>query len=226
MQWEEYTMPRTITVKGTGRLSVKPDYIVITMDMESLDMDYLTSVENGAVQLQQIRDSLARVGFEKDALKTTNFNVQTEYRSERDSNGNYKRIFEGFKCCHNLKLEFDFDSNRLSETLTALAGCPSHPEFEIAFTVKDPTAVSEELLREATVNAKKKAEILCDASSAKLGQLLTIDYNWGELNIYSKTKYSMEEECLMEAKSSMPAMDFEPDDIDVRDTVTFVWEIL
>lgn len=219
-------MPRTITVKGTGRLSVKPDYIVITMELDSLDKNYMALMESGAIQLQQIRDSLSSVGFEKDALKTTNFNVRTKYGSERDSNGNYKRIFEGFNCHHSLEVEFDFDSKRLTETLTALAECPSHPEFKIAFTVKNPTAVSEELLQEAAINAKKKAEILCKASEAKLGQLLTIDYNWSELNFYSRTKYSMEEKCLKAPHFHMSSMDFEPDDIDVNDTVTFVWEIL
>lgn len=53
-----------------------------------------------------------------------------------------------------------------------------------------------------------------------------IDYNWGELNIYADTRYDMAEDCLMEAAPMMPrAIDIEPDDIDVRDTATFVWEI-
>ena len=55
---------------------------------------------------------------------------------------------------------------------------------------------------------------------------LTIDYNWGELNVYSNTRYDMEEECLavpMMAKCA--EIDMEPDDIDVSDTATFVWEI-
>ena len=115
---------------------------------------------------------------------------------------------------------------RLSQALAAIAKCLAQPELSIAFTVKDATAVNEALLREATVNAKRKAELLCEASGVKLGQLLTIDYNWGELNIYSDTRYDMAEYCMIDAAPMMAkSIDIEPDDIDVRDTATFVWEI-
>ena len=86
--------------------------------------------------------------------------------------------------------------------------------------------MNDALLREATINAKKKAELLCEASGVTLGQLLTIDYNWGELNIYSDTRYDMAEDCLMALPTSATSIDIEPDDIDVRDTATFVWEII
>lgn len=90
--------------------------------------------------------------------------------------------------------------------------------------MKDSTAINEEMLRSATINAKRKAEILCEASGVKLGDLIAIDYNWGELDIYSHTRFDCCEEAMapmMKAK----AIDIDPDDIDVSDTATFVWEI-
>ena len=122
------------------------------------------------------------------------------------------------------KLAFDFDMVRLSQTLSAIAGCLSHPQLSITFTVKDATAINEEMLRSATINAKRKAEILCDASGAKLGNLIAIDYNWGELDIYSHTRF----DCCEEAMAPMKAcsLDIDPEDIDVSDTATFVWELV
>ena len=77
-------------------------------------------------------------------------------------------------------------------------------------------------LRSATANAKKKAEILCEASGVTMGDLIAIDYNWGELDIYSHTRYDCCEDAMpLMAKS----IDIDPDDIDVSDTATFVWEI-
>ena len=74
----------------------------------------------------------------------------------------------------------------------------------------------------ATANAKKKAEILCEAASVTMGDLIAIDYNWGELDIYSHTRY----DCCEEALAPMgAAVDIDPEDIDVSDTATFVWEI-
>jgi hypothetical protein len=209
-----------------GRVSAKPDYVTVAMELSNTERDYEDAMNSAAFALQQITDCLKKVGFDKEDIKTTNFDIRTSYRSEKDKNGNYKSVFEGFEYTHSLKLEFDFDNKLLSKTMVALAGCPSNPEFRIKFTVKDPTAVSDELLREATVNARKKAEILCDATNTKLGQLVTINYNWGEINLISDTDYNMSDDCMMAENSCLPAMDFTPDDINVSDTVTFVWEIV
>ena len=90
--------------------------------------------------------------------------------------------------------------------------------------MKDATAINEDMLRSAAANAKRKAEILCDASGVTLGELIAIDYNWGELDIYSHTKYDYCEDALMAPPVGAP-IEMEPDDIDVSDTATFVWEI-
>ena len=93
------------------------------------------------------------------------------------------------------------------------------------FHSKRPHSVNKELLRSATVNAKEKAQILCEASNVELGELITIDYNWGELNIVSHTDYMLEEKCMAMPVGGLADIEIEPDDIDVSDTATFVWEI-
>lgn len=218
-------MPRTITVKGMGRVTTAPDYVVISMSLEAHEQDYEATMELAAKKIEQLNASREEIGFEKKAVKTTNFNVRTDYERVKDRNGNYKSVFNGYICSHRLKVEFDFETKRLAQTLYAISRCLAQPELSISFTVKDPSAVNKELLKSATINAKEKAQILCEASGVELGQLLTIDYNWGELNIVSHTDYMLEEKCMAMPVGGLADMDIEPDDIDVSDTATFVWEI-
>ena len=218
-------MPRTITVKGMGNVKTAPDYVVVSMSLESLGMEYEETMEQAAHQIDYLNTSLEAVGFKKKSVKTTNFNVRTAYESVKDKNGNYKSVFNGYVCSHRLKVEFDFDTKRLAQTLSAISKSLAKPELSIAFTVKDPSAINKELLRSATINAREKAEVLCEASDVELGDLLTIDYNWGELNIVSRTDYMLEERVMSMPMKAMADMDIEPDDIDVSDTATFVWEI-
>ncbi|MDD6435388.1 MAG: SIMPL domain-containing protein [Clostridiales bacterium] len=218
-------MPRTITVKGMGRVTTAPDYVVISMSLEAHEQEYEATMELAAKKIDQLNTSLEEIGFEKKSVKTTNFNVRTDYERAKDRNGNYKSVFNGYICSHRLKVEFDFDTKRLAQTLYAISRCLAQPELSISFTVKDPSAVNKELLRSATVNAKEKAQILCEASGVELGQLLTIDYNWGELSIVSHTDYMLEEKCMAMPVGGLADMNIEPDDIDVSDTATFVWEI-
>ncbi len=219
-------MMRTITVKGVGNVSAKPDYISISMTVESVDNNYDKAMDGAARRIENLKAAAVSVGYEKEALKTISFNVETRYENVKDRQGSYKREFAGYACVYRLKIAFDFDSKQLAKVISAIANSGANPELSIAFTVKNPAKVSEELLESAAQNARAKAEILCKATGAELGQLISIDYNWGELNIVSRTSYEMED-CLMPlaAMDKCCAPEIEPDDINVSDTVAFTWEI-
>ena len=214
---------RTITVKGTGYVSARPDYIILSLNIETLSKTYDRAMSEAAERIERLQGAAVCVGYRKEDLKTTSFDVQTRYENVKDR---YKREFVGYACSYRLKLAFDFDSKQLAKVISAIADCGAQPELSIAFTVKNPARVSEELLINATENARAKVEILCKASGSTLGQLLNIDYNWGELNVFSRTSYDVED-CIqpLMAMSKCAAPEIEPVDIDVTDTVTFTWKI-
>lgn len=214
---------RTITVKGIGAVSVKPDLIVLRLSMETAEYEYDAAMKAAAEKIDFLNKALEAAGFEKKSAKTADFRVRADYDRLNDGKGNYTSVFMGYKCRHELKIEFDFDTKRLAKALSEISKCIAKPEISIDFTVKDSSAVSGELLKAAVKNARKKAEILCAASGAKLGELLSIDYNWGELHLYSATDYDVEGKCMMPGAAD--DMDIEPEEIKARDTATFAWEI-
>ena len=214
-------MTRTISVKGVGKACVAPDQVVLQMNMVSRSEDYEGAMLMETDKLEQLADAVERLGFEKESLKTTSFNVETDYEWDSDRRLN---VFVGYRIKHEFKLEFDLDIRRLSSVLSAVSSCSADPEISVKFTVKDAEAVNEALLRSATENAKRKAQVLCSASGHQLGQLLSISYNWAELNIYSKTDFQLDDYEYAEGACYEP-MAINPDDIKVSDSATFVWEI-
>ena len=214
---------RTITVKGIGAVSVKPDLIVLRLSMETAEYEYDAAMKAAAEKIDFLNKALEAAGFEKKSAKTADFRVRADYDRLNDGKGNYTSVFMGYKCRHELKIEFDFDTKRLAKALSEISECIAKPEISIDFTVKDSSAVSGELLKAAAKNARGKAEIWCAASGAKLGELLSIDYNWGELHLYSATDYDVEGKCMM--LSAADDMDIEPEEIKARDTATFEWAI-
>ena len=163
---------------------------------------------------------------EKVSYKTVYSNVNTQYETVRDSHNNFQNVFAGYSFFYRLKLTFDFSSQRLAAVLSAIAGSGANPELNIAFTVKNPAKVHEELLASAAINAREKAEILCRAAGAELGPLLTIDYSWDELSIISPTRYDLEERVMpMTAAGKCAAPEIQPEDINLHDTAAFVWEL-
>ncbi len=218
---------RTIRVTGRGQLKVHPDMTRIIITLEGLYKEYSETLRRSSDDTEELRNLLAAFGFERTDLKTLNFGVDTEYESYREK-GEYKQRFVGYKFRHLLKLEFESDNKRLGKILYALAECPLNPEFRIAYTVKDPEAAKNTLLGKAVKDAMEKAEVLASAAGVTLKGIQSIDYSWGEINFeVSPMRNDMMMEKRMAPMAAMDSydMDIEPDDIEVSDTVTVVWEI-
>lgn len=219
-------MERTIRVTGKGTISVKPDMIRLLLTLEDMYDTYDKTLEQSTVQVELLKDCFEKLGFQRSDLKTLSFNVDTEYESYQDFQKAWKKRFLGYKFVHRLKIEFDADNKRLGQVLYALAHAPIKPEFRINYTIKDSEAAKNQLLGKTVADSKEKAKVLTEAAEVTLGEIITIDYSWGEITFLSEPMdrcMSLAEECCMPNGSY--DIDIEPDDIDVSDTVTVVWGI-
>ena len=217
---------KTIRVTGKGQLKVKPDTTRITMTLEGRYPEYSETLRHSSEDTEVLKDVLSGFGFDRSDLKTLNFSVDTEYESYREREA-YKQRFVGYRFSHVMKVEFPSDNQRLGRILYALANCNVSPEFRISYTVKDPEATKNALLGKAVADAKEKASVLTQAGGVMLKSIQNIDYSWGEIDF----EYSPMDR-MLGAKACKPLMatqsydmDIEPDDIDVSDTVTIIWEI-
>lgn len=215
---------RTIRITGKGQIKVKPDMTRLTITLEDTYREYSETLKHSSEATKQIKDLFLAFGFEKSRLKTLSFNIDTEYKNYKEHD-DYKRIFVGYSYRQVLKIEFDSDNKLLGKILYALANSPLHPEFRISYTVKDPEAAKNRLLSKAMQDAKEKAFVLSQAADVTLKDIQSIDYSFVELDFQVNSIQNM-----LPSKASVPSMqdydiEIEPDDIDVTDSVTVVWEI-
>lgn len=212
---------RTIRVTGKGNLKVKPDTTRLMITLNGVYPEYAETINRSTAETEALRELLVEVGFNSSAMKTLSFDVDTEFESYRDENNDYKRRFVGYKFTHTLKVDFPSDNELLGKTLFTLSRSNLAPEFRISYIVADPEAVKNELIGKAVEDAMKKAEVLAKAAGLTLGSIQTVDYSWGEINMEVRPMDDM----LMSPCAGRCEMDIEPDDIDLSDTVTVVWEI-
>ena len=194
---------RTIRVTGKGQIKVKPDTTRITNSLEGTWPEYGETLRHSSHDTERLKDLLSAFGFARSDLKTLNFNVETEYESYKEK-GN------------------------------CIAGRPVlellSEEFRLSYTVSDPEAAKNDLLGKAVTDAKEKASVLTQAAGVTLKDIQSIDYSWGEIDFEYRpmNRMLMADEYLarpMVAESPSYDMDIEPDDIEVSDTVTVLWEI-
>lgn len=213
----------SIIVRGSGSISAAPDMIRLELDMQSRSTDCGQAMEKAEDSLAELRGILESCGFEKDALRTSGFDVRTEYESLPDEKGNYRSVFRGYCCAHQMNVEFPLDTVLLAEMLRRISASKAAPQLSVQFTVKDTESAKEELIRITAADARKKAELLCQASGVTLGRLIRISYDRAEKNMISQTRYGIGNDCLcFPAK----AVSIEPADVKLSDSAEFEWEII
>lgn len=223
-------MERKITVKGIGHITAKPDLVVMNMSIDAVDKKYDKAVERVSKKINALSDALIKAGFERTALKTIDFrvNVNTEFKMNRK--GVNEQVRNGFVCSNRMKLSFGFESDKLLKAINAISNCVSDPKLSIVFTVKDEEAVKDKLMQSAGENARRRAKILCEAAGGKLGNLITVNYNWNDISIFSETRFNplcdtaVLDDCFV-SKLLMAPKSMQPDDIELSDNAVFIWEI-
>lgn len=220
-------MERKMRVTGKGYLSIKPDQVLLKLSLSKVKDTYENAIKASAEDMNEIKDVLANLGFEREELKTSYFNVDTEYESYKDNNGNYKSRFVGYKYKQDLNYKFDLDNKVLGKVLFALSKTKCKAKINIVYTVKDAEKAKNELLKNAVEDSKNKAKILVEASGLTLGNIINIDYSFRTIEFISDPYRDRDfnlYECCCSTDGSLD-IDVNPEDINVNDNVTIEWEI-
>ena len=214
---------RKIVITGIGKLSIKPDLVEITVTLQTINENYSELLREHAKKHESVKNAMQSTGLRNEDVKTADYKVNTVYEQVKVGNtSTYISKFKGYSCSQTLKIRFDFDNQRLNRAILNLSDCIAKPQFDIDFTVKDQERVADLLLADAAHNAKSRANILTQAMGARLGPIVSIDYSWNSLHIYSESRIERDSNLVM----SNADMNIEPENVDVSDHATFVWEIV
>ena len=214
---------RTISIKGTGKAKRSPDLVIFNISTSVQSDEYSVSISQSNKLVNKLKKDFESLGFERDDLKTVYYNTRPVYESVEVGviEKRYRSVLIGHEVNHNLKIEFDLDNDRINEVLNCLKKYESDLDFNIRFSVKDREGMKRDVIVDATRNARFNAEVLAEASQLRLGELLKIEYNWVDFNFTSHSDIGM---CL--EYSMDEHVEFSPEDIEITDNVSFVWEIL
>lgn len=211
---------RTLKVKGVGKASMAPDAIKINIILKSADLSYEETMDMAAEKLKDLEELLQRVDFKKEDLKTVKFKVDTKYEDENTSLNTYKRKFVGYQLEHLIKIMFENDPIKLGRVLNAISKSKAKPEFSIIYTLKDGGQLKESMIKEAIRDAKEKALIIAQASDIELGEILNINYNLNDEEIFQSPISLQRNIGIMSQNLSIV-----PEDLEASDTIEISWEI-
>jgi len=208
---------RVLRVTGQGTVTAEPDLVVLSFDIEERNMEYEECILSMNSRVDTLRKELESFGIEKKALKTTDFSVKPDYVYDDKRR---KQVFNGYLSHHKLFLKLDLNRERLNAILDTLAQSASTAKMSIAFEVKDKDRFRKAILEDAVRTAKMNAETIAAASGISIGQILSVEYNWREVQFMGTFVNELNE------ISPRASPDITPSEVSGTDSVTVVWEIL
>jgi uncharacterized protein len=214
-------MERKLQITGKGKLGITPDIIILSFNASALEWEYEKAVDALNKKVESLRSMIGSVGAERKSLKTKDFGIRKETTWNKKTE---KYDFNGYKATHSLELELPLDKSLINNLLNQLARGTESMDFTISFGVKDASQHQQQLILQAIAKAKENAVLIAEATGVELKEILDIDYSYRELTIRSQRHdYPVYEAEMMTTYDATP--DFEPDDIDVTETVNITWRI-
>lgn len=218
-------MQKTLRVTGTGAISLAPDTTVLRIELRGNEKEYDRIVRSSSADLKIVKKAIFDLGFEEKALKNIDYDIRPEYEGKTDKKGNYKREFIGYRYTREMKLTFPKDGTKLGEVMMALMKCGVDPELSLNYTISDTESAKNLLLEKAVADCRAKAQALARGAGVELGEILSIDYSFMKISFETEMLSCEKASMCMGAEPDELDFDLDPEDIDIRDNVTVIYEI-
>lgn len=160
-----------ISVNGTGVVMAKPDTGIISVGVDTADMDpQKAQVENTRLS-NQLVDALKKAGVKDTDIKTAYYNMYREYNYHegKSTEGKY-RVTHGYEVTVR-------DIQRVGAIIDIATNNGANQVNGVRFTVTDTSKYYQEALKIALKNAEGKATTIADAISERLGKPSKITEN-------------------------------------------------
>jgi uncharacterized protein YggE len=165
-------LPRTITVSGTGRVTLTPDIAYINIGVHSQDVSASVAMSANNTSAQAVMDAIKAAGVAEKDIQTTNFSVYPQ--QQYDTSGRMTGIIY---MVDNTVYVTVRDLTKLGGLLDASVRAGANNINSISFDVADKTAALSQARTAAVADARKQAGELTGATGVSLGDVQTISYS-------------------------------------------------
>jgi uncharacterized protein YggE len=159
----------TIQVTGTGSVQAKPDTASISIGVSTEDGNAQTAVSRNNAATAKVISELEAAAIEKKDLKTSNFSVYPQYRTE----GSDKHPIVTYRASNTVTVTVH-NLDKVGDILTKAVAAGSNQISGPNFSVSDAENYLAEARKKAVENAIAKASVYANAAGLKLGSILSM----------------------------------------------------
>jgi uncharacterized protein YggE len=162
---------RTITVSGTGLITMTPDIAYIYIGVRSQDASASVATTDNNTRALAVIEAIKAAGVAEKDIQTTNFSIYPQ--QQYDNNGNMTGIVY---VVENTVYVTVRDLVKIGSLLDASVRAGANSINSISFDLADKTAALSQARSAAVAEARKQADELTNATGVTLGAVQTISY--------------------------------------------------
>ncbi len=163
--------PRTISVNGTGLVTVTPDIATLRVGISSRDASPAKALKDNTARVTKLFETLDKFGIKKRDIRTNSFSVNPVYIRKRLPNT--PPSIEAYDVTNMVTLHLR-DLDKLGALLEALVADGANRLNGLSFGVSDPAKKTDEARKLAIKDAKRKAELYAKEADVDVGKVLKI----------------------------------------------------
>ncbi len=170
---------RSMSVNGTGRVTVVPDIATINIGVRTEAEEVTEALNGNTEKANAIASALKEKGVAEEDIQTSNFNIYPSDRYDPMTGEITGRYF----VVENTVVVIVRDLPSLGEVLSTVVGAGANNIYGISFDVDDRETAVAEARKLAIQDAKAKAETIAADAGVELGDLLNINVSSGSVPI-------------------------------------------
>lgn len=166
---EKNELLRTITVNGTGALSVPADQATIYIGIETMNKDAHEAERENAVIAKKIQDNLLAYGINQDKITTDHYSFYPVYNNDTGK----RNTITGYTVNNSVSVTID-NLTKVSDIIDSSIRLGANKINSIQFSVKSTDTLRHKALQLAVQNAKAKAQTMADSLSKKIINVVSV----------------------------------------------------
>lgn len=164
-----------VEVRGTAMEDVAPDRADVTLGVFAEKPTAAEATAALARHSSGLMQEIDAAGLARKDVKTTSVDVTPIYAEAREPKTQIvKQTLTGFRASTQLVVT-TADIEHVGDLVTKLLSTHANQLEGVAFRVSDRAEREDALLGKAVANAQKRAKLLAEGASMKLGELVEID---------------------------------------------------
>jgi uncharacterized protein YggE len=159
----------TISVTGTGRVDRAPDFVDVSVGIESLDKAAAPAQARSESVMKATIAAIGALALAGQELQTGTVELSPRYESHQYSDDPRKIV--GYVATITIRIRTT-DLNAVARIIDAALGAGANRIDWVQFGIKEAIAAREEAIKLATHAAQRKARTMADALDLRLGRVI------------------------------------------------------